>query len=131
MKKFIVVACLSLSLIGCTVIQQLTNISSGFAITQSQVDEARASYDGLFLTPAAHYNQLPVCKTGQTFLLNKCKDKTKILALRAADKVVSDAFIKLQIQLDTKNTTGISGAYQALQTAVAAAQDLIKAYGIS
>lgn len=126
MKKLALIAALALSLAGCAA----TNAALGFTVTQTELDAARNSYDGLFLAPAAHYRSLPLCLSSQTLVRNQCRDHAITVKLQAADADVAAQFDVVQAMISSGNNTGIVGAYNTLQIAVKTAESLIATYGI-
>jgi hypothetical protein len=112
---------------GCQTIKAV----SGFTVTQGQVDAARSSYDAAFLAPAAHYRQLPLCTSGQTFLRNQCAERSVILTLQSADRTVEASFDRVQAMVTAGNNTGLVAAYQTLTTAIQTAEGITISLGIN
>jgi hypothetical protein len=112
---------------------------NGVTITQGQIDAARASYIGLFLTPAAAYrcvsfnadktcNPRPICAVDQTFLHDQCATKDAITKIQGTTKTLSTAMNSLQAQFNAGNNTGLYAAYAALQAGITAAAGLITTF---
>ena len=124
----------ALMLSGCSTVENLGtafNVAAGFTVTQSELDAARAGYDGLFLVPVSNYRNLGFCAAGTKATLAKpCADKSTTLKLAAADAVVNAAFSNVQSMISSGNNTGISAAYGALQQAISSAEQLAATYGV-
>lgn len=132
---------LALPLGGCVTddIGTVFGAVNGVTITQGQIDAARASYIGLYLTPAAHYrclsfnpdktcNPRPICAADQTFLHDQCATKDAIKKIQGTTKTLSKALADLQTQFSAGNNTGIYAAYTALQSGITAAAGLITTF---
>lgn len=126
-RAILAAAAIACALAGCSTLATL----SGASITQNEVDVARTGYDGAFLTPAARYRQLGYCATGTFATVAKpCASRTVVAQLQAADQTVEGAFNAVQAQIVSGNTTGITAAYSALTTAIAAAESLAVTFGV-
>lgn len=124
---------------GCANVKTAFDTVTGFHVTQSSVDLARASYDATFLTLATNYNERPRCAagTGPT-LANFCSQYSIVVKLRAADKAVETAFAAMQADLDACNTagnqsacSGLSGAWAVLNASITAAKGIAASQGVS
>lgn len=127
----------SFGLAGCAstggnVLSDTIGAVTSFSISQQTVDAARAGYDGAVLVPMAKYAQWPRCRTGQSITLsNPCHDRSLLKRLRAADKVVAQGFANTQAAIDRGDNVGISAAWNALQTAISSAKQLVALTGAS
>ena len=134
-------ALVSLALAGCSLDGVGTTLGAvnSLTITQGQIDAARTSYIGLFLTPAAHYrcvsfnadktcNPRPICAADQTFLQDQCATRAAILKIQGTAKTLGTALDSLQAQFDAGNNTGLYAAYTALQAGITAAAGLITTF---
>lgn len=132
---------LALPLGGCVTddIGTIFGAVNGVTITQGQIDAARASYIGLYLTPAAHYrcvsfnpdktcNPRPICAADQTFIQDQCATRAAVLKIQATTKTLSTALNGLQAQFAAGNSTGLPAALSALQTGITAAAGLISSF---
>lgn len=135
MKKILIIA-VALSLGGCA--QQLAEFKAGlsaaqnFSITQGQVDAARATYDGTILAPLNTYASWPRCKTGQAVTAtNLCHDRVLLKKIRTADNTVANGLDNLQDLVTSGNNSGAVAAYNSLKSAIAIAQSLIAASGVT
>lgn len=129
MRRIVLGLALALSLSGCATIERLkqaVEIAAAFTVTQNEIDGAQAAYDGAALASLKAYAVLPRCAPGVTIsLTNRCHDRILLRRLRNADKAVEGAFAKVQAQLVAGNATGAAAAWQSLQTAIAAAKQII------
>lgn len=127
--RIIAAGLLALSLAGCATlerIKQAVEVAASFTVTQNELDGARAAYDGSALPALKAYAVLPRCATGTTIsITNRCHDRVLLKRLRNADRAVASALDKTQAQIDAGNTAGAAAAWQALQTAIAAAKQII------
>lgn len=143
LSRFIGLALLALALPlgGCAIdgVGTVFGAVQNVTITQGQIDAARASYIGLYLTPAAAYrcvsfnpdktcNPRPICAADQTFLHDQCATKDAIKKIQGTTKTLSAALAALQAQFNAGNNTGIYAAYAALQTGITAAAGLITSF---
>jgi hypothetical protein len=113
---------------GC---QQMKAIS-GFAITQNQLDAAESTYDGTSLVALDKYAALPACKAGQAFSLQiPCHDKATLKKWRSIDNDVATGISHTQNAITSGDNTGAVGAWNALQTALTAAQQIAASSGAS
>jgi len=131
-------ACFALA--GCVTdgVGTVLGAAAGVTITQGQIDAARSSYIGLYLTPAAHYRcsditdgkctPRPICQAGQTFLVDQCATKDAVTKIQGTTKVLSKAINDLQAQFDAGNNTGLYAAYTALQAGITAAAGLVTTF---
>jgi hypothetical protein len=131
---------LALPLAACsTPLGKTLDAINGLTITQGQIDAARASYIGLFLTPAAHYrcvsfnsdktcNPRPICADGQTFLGDQCATRAAIQKIQATTATLSKAVNDLQAQFSAGSNRGLYAAYAGLQAAITAAAGLITTF---
>lgn len=123
--RWIILAVLALG--GCSTLGGL----SDFNITQNEVDTLRSSYDAAFLTPAAHYRQLGYCKAGTSWSLAKpCADRAVVAKLRAADATVANEFNLVQGMITSGQSSGVSAAFTALESAVTSAESLVTTFGV-
>lgn len=120
-------ACLALG--SCGALQKLND----FTISQSTVDGAMSAYDSAFLAPAKAYRGLydsNPCRGSDTFknAAGLCAQRSIVVKLQQADKVVEDALTQVQSQLDIckangqATCTGISAVYSTFKTAIGAAE---------
>lgn len=128
---------LCLALGSCAALQKV----SDFTITQKTIDTAMSGYDTAFLAPAKNYRTLydtNAC-TGTDKVSNAnglCGQKAIVQKLQDADKAVEGALKQIQDQLNActaagqSSCTGISTAYTALKTAIAAAEQIAVANGV-
>lgn len=135
MKKIILIS-VALLLSGCATqfgerIATVISTAQNFNITQSQLDTARSSYDGLVLAPFKRYSSLPRCKTGQTISISvPCHDRNLLKQLRLADKSVNVAFIDTQSKINSGDNKGAVLAYDLLMSAIDTAKTLIAKSGV-
>lgn len=105
---------------------------ANFTISQQSVDAARAGYDGAVLVPLLKYSAMSRCPSGQGFTLsNPCHDRVLLKKLRAADKVVAQGFANTQAAINRGDNVGLSAAWNALQTAIASAKQIVALTGVS
>ncbi len=143
MRKFlaIAVAVMALSLGGCqgsADLQKFAGALTGalgaavsYEVTQDQLDTARTGYNVAFLTPAAKYRRVTLCRTGQTFLRNGCAQRSHIVALQAADQEIAPAFDRLQGALTRGDKPGALALYQELQGLLTSTKNLLTGFGIN
>lgn len=138
MKKHIILITSALLLTGCSTsfgqrlrLNDAVSVIQNFAITQSQVDTARNSYDGLVLAPMTKYAALPRCKLNQKITLEQpCHDRYLLRKLREVDKQVNIGFSNTQIRIDSGDNAGAVSAYKTLMDAVEVAKSLIRQTGV-
>lgn len=127
--RLLAIGLLALSLAGCATLEaakQAFAVAAGFAVTQNELDGARATYDGTALPALKAYAVLPRCAPGTVIsITNRCHDRVLLKRLRNADRAVETAFSATQGQIDAGNTKGAAAAWQTLQTAIAAAKQII------
>lgn len=133
MKKTIIVV-LTLFLSGCATQfgERISKVVQNFTVTQTQVDIARNSYDGLVLAPLAKYASLPRCKFNQKFSLNiPCHDRKLLKKIREVDKQVNVAFVDTQTRITSGDNEGAMAAYNTLISTIDVAKSLINQTGVS
>lgn len=141
MRKFLAIALMALTLAGCQVggdLQKFVGAAVGglsavvsYEVTQAQLDGARGGYNVAFLTPAAKYRKLTLCRTGQTFLRNGCAQRSHIVALQAADQEIAPVFDRLQGALDRGDKPGALALYRELEGLITSAKNLLAGFGIN
>lgn len=135
MKKIFAII-ISLSLAGCATqfgerISTVISAAQNFEVTQSQLDIARSSYDGLALAPLRRYAMLPRCKTGQTISISvPCHDRSLLKQLRLADKSAEQAFNDTQSKIASGDNKGAAIAYSLLMSSIDAVKTLIAKSGV-
>lgn len=136
MKKIIAIL-LILLLTGCSTqfgerISKAIAIAQNFTVTQTQVDVARNSYDGLVLVPLVKYASLQRCKLNQKFSLNvPCHDRKLLKKIREVDKQVDAAFVDTQTRINSGDNEGALAAYNTLISIIDVAKSLINQTGVS
>lgn len=137
MRSILAVAALCLALGSCAALNSIND----FTISQNTIDTAMSGYDTAFLAPAKNYRTLydkNAC-TGTDTVTNAngiCAQKSIVLKLQAADKVVEDALTQVQNQLNActaagqSSCSGISTAYSTLKTAISAAEQIAATNGV-
>jgi hypothetical protein len=125
MKRLIAIALLAASLGGCQA-AKVISAASGFSVTQQQLDSAENFYDGTALVTLSTYANWPRCASGTKIsVTNRCHDPAILKKLRNADNAVETAFIRVQNQITSGNSSGAVAAWDALQTALGAMNTII------
>lgn len=125
MKKVLASVLILFVLTGCAgtrigdTVGSIASAVSGFSITQSQVDALRSSYNAAFLVPAAHYRQLPKCSTTPDKV---CRNPIIVKQLQTIDKGVLASFNNVQAMIDSGDNSGLSAAWNVLESTVSAAK---------
>ncbi len=143
MKKLALVFCAALALAGCNPQSGFPNLAAGVGtvigavanakITQEQLDAARATYQAVFLVPAATYRRLPLCaRDVRTSLRNQCAQRSVVLKIQQVTLTVRASFDRMQSLVDQgASGEGVQTAWTALQTAIGTAQGVAAAFSSS
>jgi len=125
MKRIALIVLASVSLAGCAAL-------TAQAPSLKTVYEMRASYDAVFLAPAANYRKLPLCATGvKSSLKALCADTVVIKKLQVADLQVETALDNLEaFSRAHPGDLGVTGLYDAATLAISEAEQIATAAGI-
>lgn len=139
-RKFATIALLGLAALtssGCSSTQWAdfkTKIAAinNFAVTQSQLDGATATYNGTSLAALHRYALLPRCAVGAKFTLSTpCHDPAILKKWSQADLDVDAGFTKTQAQITAGNNSGAVAAWTLLQTALSTAASIATQSGVN
>lgn len=132
MKRTLAVLFLGFFLASCASLNQKIAAISGFAVTQSQLDAARNTYDGTSLVALNTYAGLVRCRTGQSFTAQlPCHDRVILKNWRLVDQKVADGINSTQASITAGDNTGATAAWNLLQNALDTAKQIATASGVN
>lgn len=133
MRKLLAFALIA-PLAGCAEVKNFEaayQIAANGVITQNEFDIVHSGYDAGFLVPLAAYAKLGVCTAGaKSTLADPCADRSVLVKLRAADKLVKEEFDTVQGMITSGNNAGVSAEWNVLQSAIWTAEGIASNNGV-
>lgn len=131
MRKILAIAILAASLGGCVTddIAATLKATTGFSVSQNQIDATRETYVG-FLKGVAQYGGYPRCLTGQTFFSNGCHDASTLKSLQGTKNSVRDGLASVQAHLDQGDRSGALTAFNTVKATLTTGQGILASFGI-